>query len=160
MGEKRINLTCPIRNLDSSKEVVIVSMFSDNIQYWINEPLKVLLIMNEEKYLLTGMLTSMELNRFVRRKVITTPLDTNKNVFKTDELVGITEMALSLDELDNTDNLEDGRLSNVLLNYHMTGSDMSMHFEPIEIGQCGFWCSPFPLSKYASLTHLCQIVLY
>ena len=134
MGEKRINLSCPIRNLDSSKEVVIVSIFSDNIQYRINEPLKVLLIMNEEKHLLTGMFTSMQLNRFVRRKVITTPLDTNKNVFKTDELAGITEMALSLDELDNTDNLEDGRLSNVRLSYHMTGSDMSMHFEPIEIG--------------------------
>ena len=36
------------------------------------------------------------------------------------KLKGITEMVLNLDELDNTDNLEDGRPSNVLLAYHVT----------------------------------------
>ena len=36
-------------------------------------------------------------------------------IIKTNKLAGITEMILNLDELDNTDNLEDGRPSNVLL---------------------------------------------
>ena len=49
VGEKRINLTYPIWNLDLGKEVAVVSMFSDNVHYQIRELLKVLLIMNEEK---------------------------------------------------------------------------------------------------------------
>ena len=47
VGEKRIDLAYLIW----SKEVVIISMFSDNIQYQIRESLNVLLIMNEEKLL-------------------------------------------------------------------------------------------------------------
>ena len=37
LGEKRIDLAYPIQNLDSSKEVAIVSMFSNNVQYQIRE---------------------------------------------------------------------------------------------------------------------------
>ena len=36
--------------------------------------------------------------------MITTSLDTEKNVLKTNKLAGITEMVISLDELDNNDN--------------------------------------------------------
>ena len=36
VGEKRIDLAYPIQNLDSSKEVAVVSMFSENFQYEIN----------------------------------------------------------------------------------------------------------------------------
>ena len=36
VGEKRIDLAYPIRNLDlSSKDVAVVSMFGDNVQYQI-----------------------------------------------------------------------------------------------------------------------------
>ena len=41
--KKRIDLAYPIQNLDSSKEVAVSIMFSNNIQYQIREPLKVLL---------------------------------------------------------------------------------------------------------------------
>ena len=40
-------------------------------------------------------------------------------------------MVISLDELDNSDNLEDGRLSNALLTYHMTGSEDFVSFKPV-----------------------------
>ena len=43
---------------------------------------------------------------------------------------GITEMSLNLNELDNADNLEDGRPSNSLLTYHVTSNEDFMHFEP------------------------------
>ena len=46
------------------------------------------------------------------------------------KLGGITEMILNLNELDNTDNLEDGRPSNVLLNYHVTAYEDFTHYEP------------------------------
>ena len=41
------------------------------------------------------------------------------------------EMAFRFDELDNTDNLEDGRLNNTLLTYHVTVSEEFMHLESV-----------------------------
>ena len=46
------------------------------------------------------------------------------------KLKEITEMILNLNELDNTDNLEDGRPSNSLLTYHVTSNEDFTHFEP------------------------------
>ena len=54
MGKKRIDLAYLIQNLDTSKEVTVVSMVSNNVQYWIKEPLKVMLLTNEEKWLPKG----------------------------------------------------------------------------------------------------------
>ena len=51
-------------------------------------------------------------------------------VSKKNKLKGITEMILNLDELDNTDNLEDGRPSNSLLTYHVTSNKDFKSFEP------------------------------
>ena len=40
-------------------------------------------------------------------------------------------MVISLNELDNSDNLEDGRPRNALFKYYVTGSEYSTHFEPL-----------------------------
>ena len=56
-------------------------------------------------------------------------------------------MVLNLDELDNTNNLEDERLSNVLLRYHVTGSEESISFEPVT---CQY--KKFKNGEFASLT--------
>ena len=47
----------------------------------------------------------VELNKFL----------VDDQVIKKNKLRGITEMVLNLNELDNTDNLEDGRPSNSLI---------------------------------------------
>ena len=47
----------------------------------------------------------------------------DEQVDKMNKLRGITEMALNLNELDNSDNLEDGRPSNALLTYHVTSNE-------------------------------------
>ena len=39
-------------------------------------------------------------------------------------------MVISLNELDNSDNLEDGRPSNVLFTYYVMSSERYMLFEP------------------------------
>ena len=39
-------------------------------------------------------------------------------------------MTFNLNEHDNTDNLEDGKPSNVLLTYHVTADEDSTRFEP------------------------------
>ena len=43
---------------------------------------------------------------------------------------GITEITLNLDELDNSDNLKDGRSSNTLFTYHVTDDKDFTCFEP------------------------------
>ena len=51
-------------------------------------------------------------------------------VIKMNKLKGITEMIFNLDKLNNTDNLEDGRCSNILLTYHVTADEDFTRFEP------------------------------
>ena len=62
----------------------------------------------------------VELNQFV----------VDDQIIKKNKLKGITEMIIDLDELNNSDNLKDGRPSNELLTYHMTDDKDFTHFEP------------------------------
>ena len=89
------------------------------------------MMINKENLLPKGKFMGLELSAFVGSKVITTSLDTNKNLVKTDKLARVTEVVLRLDELDNTDTLEDGNLSNVLLRHHVTAYGGFKSFEPV-----------------------------
>ena len=62
----------------------------------------------------------VELNKFL----------VDDQVTKTNKLKGITEIIINLDELDNTNNLEDGRPSNSLLMHHVTSNEDFVSFEP------------------------------
>ena len=62
----------------------------------------------------------IELNQF----------EVDDQVTKTNKLKGITEIMLNLDELNNSDNLKDGRPNNELLTYHVTDDKDFTHFEP------------------------------
>ena len=62
----------------------------------------------------------IDLNQFV----------VDDQVSKTNKLKGITERTLNLDELNNSDNLKDGRPNNELLTYHMTDHKDFTCFEP------------------------------
>ena len=99
----------------------------------MKKSLKVLLnlITNKEKTLpdREEVFTHRKLNTFIGRKLIITPLIAKGNIIKMDKLANVMEVVISLDKLDNTDNLEDGKLSNVLLGYQVTGSVESMDFE-------------------------------
>ena len=46
------------------------------------------------------------------------------------KLKGITEITLNLDELNNSDNLKDGRPSNELFTYHVTDDEDFTCFKP------------------------------
>ena len=56
--------------------------------------------------------------------------EVDDQVTKTNKLKGITEITLILDELNNSDNLKDGRPSNELLTYHVTDDKDFTRFEP------------------------------
>ena len=67
----------------------------------------------------------------------TSPCNTRVNQFEVDDQVtkmnklkGITEITLNLNELNNSDNLKDGRPSNELLTYHVTDDKDFTRFEP------------------------------
>ena len=62
----------------------------------------------------------VELNQF----------EVDDQVTKTNKLKGITEITLNLDELNNSNNLKDGRPSNELLTYHVTDDKDFTRFEP------------------------------
>ena len=60
-----------------------------------------------------------------------TDLVNNDRVSKKNKLRGITEMSLNLNELDNSNNLKDGRPSNALLTYQVSDEDKNfVRFEP------------------------------
>ena len=49
IGEKTIDLSHSVRNFGSSKEIAIISMLSENIQYEMTKPLKLKLADGSEK---------------------------------------------------------------------------------------------------------------
>ena len=57
-------------------------------------------------------------------------LDSRNDILRTNKLERIMKMIISLNKLDNSNNLEDGRPSNVLLTYYVTSSESYMLFEP------------------------------
>ena len=72
-----------------------------------------------------------ELNAFVGRNLLLAPMDGSKNIIKTNKLADVTEMAITLNKLNNSDNLEDGKPSSVLLRDHITSSEEFTNYEPV-----------------------------
>ena len=108
IGEKTIDLSYPIQNFDSSKKVAVVRMLSNNIQYKVTKPLGLKLVDGSEKQILNGSYTKRELDVIVRRKHILTDLSNDSRIIKMNKLAKVIDMIINLDELNNSDNLEDG----------------------------------------------------
>ena len=104
-------------------------MLSENTQYEMTKPLKLKLVDGSEKEVLRKTYTSRELNAFVEGKHIISN-DNGPQIIKTNKLAKVTNMIFELDELDNTNNLEDGKPSNTLFTYYMPGSEDFTCFEP------------------------------
>ena len=61
-------------------------------------------------------------------------LDSRNDVLRTNKLEKVTKVAISLNELENSNNLEDGLHSNTLFTlfmYYVTGPEYSTCFEPV-----------------------------
>ena len=127
-GESRIDLPYSI---DSDKEIVVIRMLSDNVQYQI---LKVRSVMDPisdtKKMVPNGTYASRELISILEGIIELNQFEIDDQVTKTNELKGITEITLNLDELNNSDNLKDGRPSNELLTYHVNAHEDFTRFEP------------------------------
>ena len=129
IGEKTIYLSYPIR---SSKKVTVTNMFSDNVQYEIIKPHTIIDSISpaNENLILPKTYAGRELISVLGGMTAFTQFVSDDRVIKTNKLKGITEMIFNVNELDNTDNLDDGRPSNVLLTYHVTADEDFTRFEP------------------------------
>ena len=134
IGEKTIDLSYPINPTtgrgEAKKEIVVVSMHSSNSQILLRRSIEVLLKMGKKIVLNKGVYMDKELNKLIEMELKSQILDSRDDVLRINELEGITKMIISLNELDNSDNLEDGRPSNILFTYFVTSSERYMLFEP------------------------------
>ena len=127
-GEKRIDLSYSI---DTDKEIAVIIMLSDNIQYKVLKLRSVMdPISDRKKMILSGTYASRQLLSMLEGIIELNQFEADDQVTKTNKLEGITEITLNLDELNNSDNLKDGRPSNSLLTYYVTDDKNFMHFEP------------------------------
>ena len=130
-SDKRIDLSYSIQNFDSDKEIAVIRMLSDNVKY---EILKVRAVMdpisNTKKLIPSGIYAGRELISMLEGIVELYQFEIDDQVTKTNKLKGVTEITLNLDELDNSNNLKDGRPSNSLLTYYVTSNEDFTRFEP------------------------------
>ena len=127
-GEKRIDLSYLI---DSDKEIAVIIMLSDNIQYNILKLHSVMdPISDRKKMILSGTYASRQLLSMLEGIIELNQFQVDDQVTKMNKLKGITEITLNLDELNNSDNLKDGRPNNSLLTYYVTSNEDFMRFEP------------------------------
>ena len=73
--------------------------------------------------------TDRELNEIIGQE-LKSRIGDRDDVLKTSKLVNGTKITINLNELDNSDNLDDGKPSNTLFMYYVTGPEYSTRFEP------------------------------
>ena len=106
-------------------------MLSDNVKYEILKLRAVMdTISDTKKMIPSGTYAGRELLSMLEGKVELNRFVVDDQVIKKNKLKGITEMIINLDELDNSDNLRDGRPNNELLTYHVNDDKDFMHFKP------------------------------
>ena len=105
-------------------------MLSDNVQYWLQGSIEVLLKTGKKIVLNKGVYTDKELNSLIGMELRVQMIDSCEDVLRTNKLEKVTKLTISLKELDNSDNLEDGKPSNTLFTYYVAGPEYSTHFEP------------------------------
>ena len=125
--EKTIDLSYPIH---SKKEIAVVSMHISNSQILLHRSIEVLSITGKKIVLNKGVYMDKELNSLIGTELKSEILDSRNDVLRTNKLERIMKMIISLNELDNSDNLEDGRPSNILFTYYVTSSECYTLFEP------------------------------
>ena len=105
-------------------------MHSSNSQILLRRSIEVLLKTGKKIVLNKGVYTDKELNSLIGMELKSQMLDFRNDILRTNKLEGITKMIISLNELDNSDNLEDGRPSNTLFTYFVISLEYFTRFEP------------------------------
>ena len=113
IGEKTIDLSYPIHSTtgrgEARKEIAVVSMHSSNSQILLHRSIEVLSITGKKILLNKGVYMDKELNSLIGMELKSQMLDSCNDVLRTNKLERIMKMIISLNELNNSNNLEDGR---------------------------------------------------
>ena len=125
-GEKTIDLSYPI---NSKKEIAVVSMYIGNSQILLHRSIEFLLKTGKKIVLNKGVYTDKELNSLIGMELKSQMLDSRNDILRTNKLVNGTKITISLNELDNSGNLEDGRPNNTLFTYFVTSPEYFTHFK-------------------------------
>ena len=126
-SQKMIDLSYPIH---SKKEITAVSMHIINSQILLHRSIEFLLKTGKKIVLNKGVYTDKELNSLIGMELKSQMLDFHNDIQRTNKLVNGTKITVSLNELNNSDNLEDGKPSNTLFTYFVTSSEYFTHFKP------------------------------
>ena len=119
IGKKTIDLSYPIhpttKRGEARKEIAVVSMHSNNAQILLHRSIEVLLKMNKKIVLNKGVYMHKELNSLIAMELKSQMLDSRNDILRTNKLVNGTKISISLNKLDNSDNLEDGKTQQHLI---------------------------------------------
>ena len=105
-------------------------MHSNNAQILLHRSIEVLLKTGKKIVLNKEVYTDKELNSLIGTELKSQMLDSSNDIQRTKKLVNGTKITISLNELDNSDNLEDGKPSNTLFTYFVTSPEHFKYFEP------------------------------
>ena len=126
-GEKTIDLSYPIH---SKKEIAVVSMHISNSQILLHRSTEFLLKTGKKIVFSKGVYTDKELNSLIGTEMKSQMLDSRNDIQKTNKLVNGTKITISLNELNNSDNLEDGKPNNTSFTYFVTSPEYFTRFKP------------------------------
>ena len=103
-----------------------------NSQILLHRSIEVLSVTGKKVVLNKGVYTDKELNSLIGMdlELKSQMLDSRNDILRTNKIVNGTKITISLNELDNSDNLEDGRPSNTLFTYYVTSPECYTLFEP------------------------------
>ena len=105
-------------------------MYIINSQILLHRSIEVLSIMDKKIVLNKGAYMDKELNSLIGMELKSQMLDSRNDIQRTNKLVNGTKISISLNKLNNSDNLEDGRPSNTLFTYFVTSLEYFMRFKP------------------------------
>ena len=101
IGEKRIDLSYPINGKESSEgtrsaDIAVVSMLSDNVQYWLQGSIEVLLKTGKKIVLNKGVYTDKLLNSLIGTEMRVQMIDSREDVLRTNKLEKVSKLTISL----------------------------------------------------------------
>ena len=105
-------------------------MHISNSQILLHRSIEFVLKTGKKLVLNKGVYMDKELNSLIGMELKSQMLDSRNDIQRTKKLVNGTKITISLNELNNSDNLKDGKPSNTLFTYFVTSSEYFTHFKP------------------------------
>lgn len=131
-GKRTINLDYPIPN--GPREIALIKAFTDVVDYKLDSTLEFTLSIGPgkgKKILEPRTYKSTELNSILSGDIDFHSINKNPKVVKINKLANVRELNFYINEIDNTENFIDGRVSSILMTYELYKYKNILLIEPI-----------------------------